>query len=95
MEIIKGSTKYYPSLPYRRLNIHLPFGWILFFHKDVGSCDIQLYNSNRQLDLVWWHRYNTLYGMAWICVIFGITIESVIAKLASKGVSDEVSKVRW
>ena len=63
-------------MPYRRYNIRLLFGWTFFYHKDAWSCDVQLYKPNRQLDLVYWRRYNTLYGMAWVCVVFGITIKS-------------------
>jgi len=70
MDIVEGSIKYYPGLPYTRYNIRL-FGWTLFFHKDAWSCDIQFYNSQRQLDIVWWRRFNTKYGMAWSCIIFG------------------------
>ena len=77
MEIVGGTTRFYPSLPYRRYNIHLLFGWTLFFHKDTWSCDIQLYNSKRQLDLVRWRRYNTLFGMAWSAIIFGINFKGV------------------
>ena len=82
VEIVEGTIQYYPSLPYKRFNIHLLFGWILFYHKDIWSCDIQLYNSKKQLDIVWWRRYNTIYGIAWITTIFGFTIKSAIARKA-------------
>ena len=82
IQIVEGTTKYYPSLPYKRCNIHLVFGWRLFCHKDGGSCDIQLYKTCKQLNLFWWRRYNTLYGMAWIAVILGIPIKSPLARKA-------------
>ncbi len=82
MNIMEGTIKYYPSLPYKRFNLCLLFGWVLFFHKDAWSCDIQLYNSKRQIDLVWWRCYNTLYGMAWAAIVFGVTIQSAIARKA-------------
>ena len=85
MQIVERSIKYYTSLPYRRLNFPLLFGWKLFFHKDAWSCDIQLYNSRSKLDLVWWQCYNTCYGRAWIAIIFGFTIKSAIAKEAWGG----------
>lgn len=90
MNIVEGSIKYYPSLPYRRFNARLLFGWILFFHKDAWRCDIQLYNSKKQLDLVWWRRFNSLYGLAWVAVILGITLRNRVANKARKGVNNEL-----
>ncbi len=63
MEIVKGSVKYYPGLSYKRFNARLLFGWTLFYHKDAWSWDIHLYKEGRQIDLVYWRRYNTLCGM--------------------------------
>ena len=80
MIIVGGTTRFFHPVPFRRHNIHLLFGWSLFFHKDAWSCDIKIYNSKRQLDLVWWRRYNTLNGMAWSAIIFGVIIQSAIAR---------------
>ncbi len=89
MEIANKSITYFPSLPYRRFNIRLLFGWTLYYHKDAWSCDIQLYKSCRQLDLVWWRGYNTIYGRAWKAVILVIAFRNAIATKARKGVSKE------
>ncbi len=92
MEIVPGTIRYYPSLRYRRINKRLLFGWFFFFHKDGGSCDIQLYGPwhrvglsefpqrSKQLDIVRWRCYNTLYGRTWSATIFGITIRQTIAR---------------
>lgn len=82
MQIVNGTVTYYPSLPYRQHNIRLPFGWTLFIHKDAWSCDIQISNQNSKLDLLWWRRYNTLYGMAWKVIVMGLTVKSAIASKA-------------
>ncbi|MBU0598957.1 hypothetical protein KKF61_08305 [Patescibacteria group bacterium] len=91
LEIVAESIKYYPGLPYRRYNIHLILGWILFYHKDAWSCDVQLYKTNKQVNLVWWRRYNTIYGMAWMATIFGIGIMSPTARKSwnKKGVIND------
>lgn len=82
MEIVEGTIKYHPPLPYRQFNLHLLFGWVLFYHKDAGRLDVQLYNSERQVTLIRWCKYNTIYGMAWIATIFGVVFKSGIAKKA-------------
>jgi len=81
-EIVEGSIKYHSPLPYRRHNIRLPFGWSLISHKDAYLYYIALFTKRQIFDLIYWERYNTLYGMAWLVIILGITIKSTIARKA-------------
>lgn len=90
MQTAEGSVKYYHSLQYKRYNISLPFRWTLFFHKDRWSCDVRLYKPGKLIELVWFRRYNTLYGMAWIVVILGVNFQSIVARKAAKGVNNEM-----
>ena len=78
-------------------NIRLLFGWTLFIDKGVGRCDIQLYSRwegigqaefpqrQRQLDIVYYRRYNTIYGMAWQATILSHTFRSATANRIVKG----------
>ncbi len=101
MEIVAGTIKYYPALQCKHFNLTLPFGWWLFYCKDAWSCDIILfgqwhrvgvseYPQRRELlNIFKWKRYNTLYGIAWSAIIFGIIIKSAIARKASEKRSKE------
>jgi len=80
MNIVESSIKYYPSLPYRRFNLRLLFGWRLFYHKDAWNCDIELYKTGRIVNLWHWRRYNTLCGVASVCNLFGCFIKLPIKR---------------
>ena len=57
MDIVEGTIKYYPSLAYRHYNIRLLFGWVLFYHKDAWTCDIQIYKPEyKQITLLRWRK---------------------------------------
>jgi len=98
MEVVEGTTRYYPPLPYKRYNVRLPFGLNLFYHKDAWSLDIQLLGPwrkvgtqeypqiRKQIDIAWWKRYNTLYGKAWRAIVLGVQVWSSTARRARKGV---------